>query len=379
MEGIMKYIIWHDNDYDFALWVYKNTNLVSKEVELRSIPKSNTKKQMIDSFADKLTRMIMPVIKYETPDIIIQQISPENKIICVTEFMTHTPQFQHPAQRFTRLYNCAVLKIPAAIVLPERKTKLEKGKKEVYEEVSYVCSPSVYNFFYQTSIKSHSPLLLFEWPHDHGYLRYDSYHPTSPYVSDQIVDWINFVNLCLSTNGVIDFMQPELSVIRTRLETKKSVTSIDQFTTIKGIYTKTKIQQLYPKLDKTHINNLKNPTSLVFCPSGLKCASSPFRTDPYAGMLCVFDVLFCRDGSFNRDVNLILDASDVSTTSIDFKEIQHISSECPFVNPTINLNSDHYDDCPFIQAKYRRIYGEVSDIVIFKDKYFVGGKYYEFV
>ena len=38
---------------------------------------------------------------------------------------------------------------------------------------------------------------------------------------------------------------------------------------------------------------LKNDDTLIFEPEGLNAPVTPFRTDPYAGMLCAFDNLFC--------------------------------------------------------------------------------------
>ena len=51
-------------------------------------------------------------------------------VVCVTELMTHTPQWQHPAQRFTRLYTSSILNTPTALIIAQRKTKWEKGINE---------------------------------------------------------------------------------------------------------------------------------------------------------------------------------------------------------------------------------------------------------
>jgi len=70
------YIIWHDNDYDFARWVYLNSDLSkqSEKVLLRPMPKTNTKSNLLDIFEENTDFDILPVIKYETPDIILQYI-----------------------------------------------------------------------------------------------------------------------------------------------------------------------------------------------------------------------------------------------------------------------------------------------------------------
>ena len=130
-----KYIIWHDNDFDLAYWLFNNSILKSSNVEFRCIPKTNSANQISTYFKDTITRPIMPFIRFETPDLIIQQVEPENKILCVTELMTHTPQWQHPAQRFTRLYTSTILKIPTALILPRYKIKWEKGSNTNYKKV----------------------------------------------------------------------------------------------------------------------------------------------------------------------------------------------------------------------------------------------------
>lgn len=57
------YIIWHDNDYDFALWVYKNSILKTKEkVILRQIPKTNNESLLTKDFKNDLDYYILPYI-----------------------------------------------------------------------------------------------------------------------------------------------------------------------------------------------------------------------------------------------------------------------------------------------------------------------------
>lgn len=370
------YIIWHDNDYDLAFWVYKNSILNRFNVELRCIPKTNSYKQILDSFSEDHTRTVLQYIKFETPDIIIQKVDStrNNPVLCVTEFMTHTPQWQHPAQRFSRLYSASLLKTPSALVLPERKIKWEKGPRQSYKATNYVCSPSVYELFVQSTLKNNTPTLIFNWPERDGYLAYDKSHPTAPYIREDIINWLNFLNMCIINEGVLQ--QHEYEETFTRMKGIAKEKSIDDFDTIEGIFDTDYIVKTF-NLDLSIFNEryTNNKKTLVFKPNGLKCKNTKFRTDPYAGMLCAFDVLFCRDNDFKRNVNLLLIAKNVKMKEVKFIKDTHIISDCPFSRDDIPLEKKHLTSCCFTQPKYRRIYGEVADVIIFDDEvyYKIGG------
>lgn len=363
------YIIWHDNDFDLAFWVKNNSILNDKKVQLRCIPKTNKPSQIMDYFNDECTKTVMKYIRYETPDVIIQKISEEesNPVLCVTELMTHTPQWQHPAQRFTRLYTSSMLKTPTALIIPQRKTKWEKGSRTDYKQTFYSCSPSVYQLFLDATKKNNTPTLIFNWPNFEGYLLYDEKHQTSPFIDAEILKWFDFVNNCIEKNGLLD--NEDYKEIYEQMEAKAEIKKPEDFETIRCMANTNDVINEF-KLDKNKLSEtfLQNEKTLVFAPEGLKCKNSKFRTDPYAGMLCAFDIMFCRDNEFKRKTNLLLIAKNVKTSEIAFTEKIHNNIECPFLNVDIDLLREHLDECCFTQAKYRRIYGEVADIIIFDDK-----------
>ena len=363
------YIIWHDNDFDLAFWVKNNSILNDKKVQLRCIPKTNKPSQIMDYFNDECTKTVMKYIRYETPDVIIQKISEEesNPVLCVTELMTHTPQWQHPAQRFTRLYTSSMLKTPTALIIPQRKSKWEKGSRTDYKQTFYSCSPSVYQLFLDATKKNNTPTLIFNWPNFEGYLLYDEKHQTSPFIDAEILKWFDFVNNCIEKNGLLD--NEDYKEIYEQMEAKAEIKKPEDFETIRCMANTNDVINEF-KLDKNKLSEtfLQNEKTLVFAPEGLKCKNSKFRTDPYAGMLCAFDIMFCRDNEFKRKTNLLLIAKNVKTSEIVFTEKIHNNIECPFLNVDIDLLREHLDECCFTQAKYRRIYGEVADIIIFDDK-----------
>ena len=379
------FTIWHDNDYDFAFWVYENSSLnqCKEDTILRKLPKTNKSKSLLGSLKTESDFLILPMIKYENPDIILQHTdekTKESRIIFVTEFMTHTPQWQHPAQRFSRIYGASRLGIPVSLVLPRIKIKLEKGRSGTYRETPYVCSPGVYTVFATTSIINNCPTLLFHWPDVKGYLKNDPSHPTAPFKEDEIVKWFTFLDLALNFSCRLSdkFIQSHIEKLKRRgLKT----ISASNYGTIKGIFPTQKVISDYKlnanKLPKSFIVNHK---TLVFEPTGLAPPSSYFRTDPYAGMLCAFDILFCSDKNGRRVVNLILKARDVelcrlleSGTFIDKRG--HDLTGCPFSDFSVvrKLGIKEIDrhlksgSCPYTSSKQQRIYGEVADIIVFED------------
>lgn len=397
------FIIWHDNDFDFARWVYLNSELKNfqEDVYLRPIPKNNSSNLLIEKLKKKHEFNLLPVIKYETPDIVVQYVSSNervSRILFVSEFMTHTPQHHHPLQRFARIYGASSLGIPNSLVLPAQKVKLERKNKD-YKPVMYHTNPLIYDIFLRTSYVNNTSSLMFLWPERNGYLRTDKKHPTAPLLEGQIIDWIDFLNSCINGNSYrksqIEFMLAHSNYPKVELTHQYL---IEHFSDIYGLQTVEIIdtQEAINRfnLDHTILNNifLNNKYSLIFSPQGLNPPSSTFRTDPYAGMLCAFDNLFCRNENGERSVNLILVAKDVHAVSLNFmryssntmidrktgapiirqRSFSHDSEICPFLH--FNLVDiefedlkDHLHTCPFTSNKQDRIYGIVSDIIVFDD------------
>lgn len=384
------YIIWHDNDYDFARWVYLNSDLSKQgeKVLLRPIPKTNKKSNLLDVFEEDTDFDILPVIKYETPDIILQYIDDKTKksqILFVTEFMTHTPQHHHPLQRFSRIYGASKLKLPVALVLPNSKIKLER-KNGKYVPTKYKTNPLIYHVFLRTTKVNKNPTLIFLWPEFEGYLKNDKKHPTAPFIDEQISRWFYFLNKVVKKNGIsynsdTEFKNQVQLMIKNsnyrdlkQSELIQKWDSLYKLETINIIPTKDIITKF--KLDKKKLPSLfmKREFSLLFAPKGLHAPSTPFRTDPYAGMLCAFDNLFCRDENGLRTVNLVLRAENIKYYETSFEEIKHDKNGCPFLIENLSQKEDinkikkHLDNCPYTKSKQQRIYGMVADIIIFDDK-----------
>jgi hypothetical protein len=387
------YTIWHDNDYDFAFWIYENSELKNKQdVKIRPIPKNNNPNTLFRIIKNKDDCLILPIIKYESPDVIIQKISEnKNKILLVTEFMTHTPQWQHPAQRFTRIYGASNLNIPSALVVAKRMIKYENNNGE-YVQKPYSLSPIIPKLYYKTNYVNQTPTLIYFWPTD-GFHKIDVKHPTAPKIENDIKEWINFLNACIDEDEeglekVVD--KHNKKMVRFLNEKGENISSLSEITIDETNY-KTLDGPL--QVDKnSEFENIPNEDKLkegfVFRPEGLSPRSSYFRTDPYAGMLSAFDNLFCRDETGKRKFNLILKAKNVTLEKLKEKgtfieTTNHSNQTCPFENFEI-LKKITFDDvkkhllkknCPFTSTKQQRIYAQIPDGIIFDDVYYTGDKH----
>jgi hypothetical protein len=369
------YEIWHDNDFDLAHWFYLNSDLSKKKVVLRQIPKTNNSIDLLNHLKKDSDLALLPAIKYETPDLILIKNNGLNKskIELVLEFMTHTPQHDHPLQRFPRIYGSAWLGIPSILVIPQKKEKLEKGKRDSYKPTMYIANPLIYHLFIKTSKITKTPTLLMMWPQVDGYLKYDKKHPTAPRIEQDISSIFTLVNGIVNSTDTSSIINEH---IKKQIKESGYKMEGNQYELTSGSVGPTK--ELISKFKKSisseiSANLLKRKESFVYSPQGLKSGASAFRTDPYCGKVCAFDILFCRDTNGTRIRNLALIANKIPSTvkgrpTLVSKEHDHIN--CPFLNEA-NLQSAevHFEGwCPFTERKQQRIYGEIPDLVIYEDK-----------
>jgi len=367
-----RYIIWHDADYDLALWLRRNTALKTENVLINEMPKTNKLTSLTARIKNDDDVPLMPLIKYEHPDLIVMEVAgSESRPLCVAEFMTHTPQWQHPAQRFARIYGATNHRVPAALVAPYKKSKMEKSKTGKYDEVVYKLSPSVKYLFQATSRMTKTPAMIFAWTDNDGYLKLDRQSPTAPYPDGDIIEWFNFVDKCVQ-HVKIPPNTTDGSVLTPEIKNYGSLSSPGNTERYLASINRNKSDVMFSVMEQY----------LMFSPAGLSPPSGYFRTDPYAGMLCAFDNMFCRDldhGSRYR--NLFLRARNVSLTQL-FKKgtftnmSDHDENTCPFET----FSYDHRNalehikiGCPFAGSKQQRIYGQVADLITFDDGVYDGG------
>ena len=368
----MVFEICHDNDFDLAHWFYLNSELVNSEVLLRQIPKTNSAKDLQHHLKIDSDLTLLPAIKYETPDLVLIRKNEDGSasIELVVEFMTHTPQHDHPLQRFTRIYGSAWLGIPSILIIPQKKEKLEKGKREDYSPTIYRANPLIYHLFLKTSEITKTNTLLLMWPEVDGYLKYDKLHPTAPRVEEDIALLMDIVNAIVKSSPI-----DELLVSHKKKQIEDSGYNVlgnkYDLTTGSVMGSKEVLKQFQISLpEEEQIKFSSREESFLYSPQGLKSGKSDFRTDPYAGKVCAFDILFCRDSLGRRIRNLVLRANKIPATAngkLTLKSNAHEKKGCPFIKPTtLKAAADHFANfCPYTERKQQRIYGEIPDMVIF--------------
>ena len=370
-----RYAIWHDADYDLARWLRRNTVLKNESVVLNEMPKTNKIKSMEAHLKHDNDALLLPLIKYEHPDLVIMEdTGGECRPLCIAELMTHTPQWQHPAQRFARIYGATNHGVPAALIAPRKKSKMEKSDTGSYAEVVYRLSPSVEYLFQITSRLTGTPAMIFGWTDKGGYLKLDRQSPTAPRPDNEIITWFDFVEKCIRHEeiaiGPLDKGSPPPTISKyTSLSAPAST------------YNYLSTRDIPPSALRFDICK----EYLLFSPQGLSPPTSYFRTDPYAGMLCAFDNMFCRDcETGTRTRNLFLRAKNVSLKNLfkrgTFVDIKgHDAAACPFESFTGDLAGSigHMrSGCPFAGSKQQRIYGQVADVIDFDDAVYSRGERY---
>lgn len=367
------YEIWHDNDFDVAHWLYLNSDLRGQKVDLRQIPKTNNPRDLLSHLKVVSDFTILPAIKYETPDLIVvrKETNGSAKIIFLIEFMTHTPQHDHPLQRFTRIYGASWLGIPSALVIPQKKEKLERGTREKYKPTIYRANPLIYHLFIKLFKITQTPTFLLMWPEHDGYLKYDRAHPTAPHLEGDILLLLQVFNSVLAGKDVIEVARRQ-SAYQEKLSGYIAEGNHYELTSGEIIPTsKLKMKIEYIKAVPKELSDLRE--TFLYSPTGLKSGKSSFRTDPYAGKICAFDILFCRDESGNRVRNLVLEAknipSETSGTPTLIGGSSHSIDECPFISSvTLDQAKLHLSKyCPYTERKQQRIYGEIPSMVVYED------------
>ena len=357
------YTIWHDSDYDLACWILKHSCFNTKNVMIKQLPKTNSYNALAKNMKSNSDSAILPFIRYEHPDILVAK---DESVLCVLEFMTHTPQWHHPLQRFARIYGAARMHTPSCLILPYQKTKLER-KRTSYNPVKYTLSHNIKYLFKKTTELAHTPAQLFTWPDVDGYLKIDQQHPSAPLFEEHIKPLFDFINSCISKSVKL----PHINNI-----------TFDP-TNIKNVFIqKTSELITVHEIPESFHSSIPHKESCVFRPSGLSPPSSYFRTDPYAGMLCAFDIFYCLEHNIRKRIrNLVFLAQNISLNKLNSQNkfltsINHDDGACPFLHTILDHKRviEHIRQyCPYVGSKQERIYGQISDLIVFDDGFYQKG------
>lgn len=389
------YVIWHDNDYDLALWVYENTEIFGKETRFRKIPKTNNPSDLLNALKSSEDFQILPVIKFATPDIIIQKIDGQNsEVLIAAEFMTHTPHHDHIFQRFERVYCIAKEGIPMSLILLDKKVKIERGTNEHYRPRAYSPSNLTVHTYIKTSLISRFPVLMFFWPTKDGFPIMDLKHPTAPAIESDIPKWLTHINLrVLEKTSKKDFDDASSKQYEELLSGYKFGDG-RKFDEISYEELVENINTFYPKLTratvedteafmtKYKIDAFKAPGNFTKLEKTIVFSykSRDFRTDPYTGFLCGVKNMFVYDNNGKKRANLVLIPEGISYSKISrtpqkgFHDIPEDLRKCPLRSQK-NLAKVSFDEvvdhinsgCIYTLSKQQRIFGTVADMIIFDD------------
>jgi hypothetical protein len=102
--------------------------------------------------------------------------------------------------------------------------------------------------------------------------------------------------------------------------------------------------------------------------------------DPYVGMLCYYDIAFCRVGDVNRDrrYNLIAYCNGVKKADMENAMQSFKKNTCPLGDSIQLKNVVTYsyhlrNGCSHTKSKPVRIYAEIADMIVFEDGVLFGG------
>jgi hypothetical protein len=204
-------------------------------------------------------------------------------------------------------------------------------------------------------------------------LKYDKKHPTAPRTEQDICLMFDFVNSIVGSKNT-DLVVANHVAKQKKISGFRDTGNVYELTSGEVITTKKLIAQFTGSIPKVVSSNLlQKDESFLYSPQGLKSGSSSFRTDPYGGKVCAFDILFCRDSNGTRFRNLVLVANKILSQAGGVPTLvskEHDSTTCPFLNAiSLDITKNHFKIfCPYTERKQQRIYGEIPDLVIFDDK-----------
>jgi len=365
--------IWHDSDQDLAEWVRRISGLRPRDVRLAPLARPQAAK----AFA-RLPVALQQLLYLDKHDIVITlNRSGADRPVVALEFMTHTPQSQHPKQRFCRIVAAAEQGVPCGFVFPEQ--KLSGGHL-------YTCTLDIFYALQRLTDIHGTPSFGYFWPDEGGRVLLHPQHPSAPPEVGETVEVISFVRLCIryavqERPPTLLLSDPEL---RQRLEHNRrkaysQEVTIGRYDSLQLVATKALVTELQGShslpADDLPDFFVGRAYSLVQEPKFEASASQEaFRTDPYAGMQAFFDYCFCRIGPTTRERqhNLVLRARGVPFQAYADKYTRYWERQCPFRAgyepddiPLLNLHVK--SGCRYTKSKALRTYGYISDMLIFDD------------
>lgn len=379
----MQYKVWHDQNTVGAHWFIDGALLPEDECSVVQIPAPGTAQYM--EIPERFKRMI----RLDKPDLIVtvEEDSRDIPIVSV-EISSTTPQSQHAKQRLSRLAAAAEADFPAIYVLPGRKKS--GGSYYSLGKDLYLCVNRMREI-------NGVPVFIYRYPDQDGVLVSDPRFPNQPILQDkEIGDAFRTIREIMrhklgrgETHDVLENPWIKEEIKRHEQVAAEAKVRLDNYLTLKEIDT----CQLQPYLeDNTHMSStriretiallphriLAREKTLFFRPSGRMLQHGG---DPYCGMLSFFDYVFCRTGRWveerSRNLAYMPLGAGVSSIMDEFCSTGYHrfwQDRCPFAVDRVPTVAEQFQishhlqyGCVFTKMKPLRIFGDLSDMIVFQD------------
>lgn len=389
MNPPMDLIVYYEGANSIESWVSKL--LPGYKPVFKKLPTSNKQ----EAFA-LLPKYVSDILYLDKPDIIISGTVDgiHEKPIFSIELAACTPQYQHALQRFPRMLASVENKCPSILIMALEKSE-NNGGARLYRRSQAIDYGAV-----RLMDIFGVPAFVFDWPTKDGTLQFEGSDALPPLNSVEMKELSAYLLDAISAFINADYMAALMKQPRTRALIDKSRQRAygDGAPTIErpgggtGAASKVKLEKLKTTdlLAKIISDGRSTKSLLNHVPAHIKSRTEsvvmyPTRVvkhagDPYVGMLCYYDIAFCRVGDVNRDrqYNLIAYCNGVKKAEMENAMASFKGKTCP-LGDTISLKnvvtySYHLrNGCSHTKSKPIRIYAEMADMIVFEDGVLFGG------
>ena len=380
----MRIIAYYEGDPNIEHWLQALFPAPTYQFEFRKLPASNNSKNFV-----RLPGYVGDILYLDKPDLILSGCidGVHERPLLSLDFAACTPQYQHALQRFSRMMAAVSNGCPSAIVFPLRK-KEGSGGSTMYQRSQALEFGAV-----RLMDVFRTPAVVFDWPDTDGILDSDpTYHGYPPLNSPEVAQLKDFVKEAIAQFTNVDYIgalnrSPEVVKATHRMRARAYVGNHPTIAKPGGGAGVGGQQKLDLKPTSTMIGEIASRSvkhrkmvkdipsfitsrekSLVFYPTRIVKHAG----DPYVGMLSYYDISFCRTGAHTRDrqYNLVADCENVPIAEVYDSLRSYNNETCPFTKPIsdVGFYSYHFKNgCSQTKSKPLRIYGELVDVIVFKD------------
>ncbi len=385
----MELIIYYEGSDSTKYWV--DRLLPDHRKSFKKLPTANK-----GSDFTLLPRYVADILYLDKPDIIISGSTDgiHEKPIFSIEFAGCTPQFQHALQRFPRMLASVENGCPSIVIMPQNKRENSGGVR------NYNRSQAIEYGAVRLMDVFGVPAFVFDWPVVDGVMQHEEGDTLPPLSSPEMAELSEYINDAILAFRNVDYMASLLRMPRTRklVEHARSKAyragspSVDRPGGGDGKATGARLDLMLTSdlLAKAVSDRPRTAKMVDVVPDFIRSREKslvmyPTRVvkhagDPYVGMLCYYDIAFCRMGASRRErqYNLVAYCNGVKKAEIEDSMENYLTKVCPFSEKISEKNMLNYsyhlrNGCSHTKSKPVRIYAELADIIVFDDGILIGG------